>query len=326
MFILKPIRFLRHKLTRSQKQLLSTFSGLFVLCVVFTILSPFFFTVHNLLTVATQTAIIAIIAIGQTYVLITGGIDLSIGSNMALSAVVTGSLLRFFGDPSLPLVWLAMLAGLATGATAGAINGTLIAFGKIPPFIATLGTMTVARGIAFILTGGLPISGLPTRFTVLGTGSTLGIPNPVIAMLVLVCLFGFILAKTKLGRHIYSVGSNFEAARLSGVNTKRVIITVYVFSGMLAAAGGLVLSGRIISAHPAAGDGSELDAVAASVIGGASPMGGEGSIAGTFIGALIIGVLRNGLNLVGVSPFFQMVVIGIVIVGSVFFDRIKRKD
>jgi len=142
----------------------------------------------------------------------------------------------------------------------------------------------------------------------------------------LVVLFGFILAKTKLGRHVYAVGSNFEAARLSGVNTKKTIISVYIFSGILAASAGLILAARIISAHPAAGDGYELDAVASSVIGGTSTMGGEGSVAGTFIGAFVIGVLRNGLNLVGVSPFIQRIVIGIVIVGSVFFDRIRRKD
>ncbi|MDR0474502.1 MAG: ABC transporter permease [Treponema sp.] len=313
-------------LSRSQKQLLSTFSGLFILCVVFTILSEYFFSVSNLLTVATQTAVIAIIAVGQTYVLITGGIDLSIGSNIALSAVIAGFCMRLTPEPSVLVVLAAILAGLFTGAFAGAVSGALITFGKIPPFIATLGTMTVVRGIALTLTKGLPVSGLPKKFTILGTGSTLGIPNPVIIMVVLVSLFGFILAKTRLGRHIYSVGSNFEAARLSGVNTKKTLFSVYIFSGVLAAAAGLIVAARIISAHPAAGDGYELDAVASSVIGGTSTMGGEGSVAGTFIGAFVIGVLRNGLNLIGVSPFIQKIVIGIVIVGSVFFDRIKRKE
>jgi ribose transport system permease protein len=308
------------------KQLLSTFSGPFILIVVFTILSEYFFSINNLLTVATQTAVIAIIAIGQTYVLITGGIDLSIGSNIALSAVIAGFCMKLSPEPSVSQVLAAILLALLTGALAGAISGTLITFGKIPPFIATLGTMTVARGVALTITKGLPVSGLPRNFTVLGTGSTLGIPNPVIVMVLLVLLFGFVLAKTKLGRHIYAVGSNFEAARLSGVNTKKTLIIVYIFSGVLAAAAGLIVAARIISAHPAAGDGYELDAVASSVIGGTSTMGGEGSVAGTFIGAFIIGVLRNGLNLINVSPFIQRIVIGIVIVGSVFFDRIKRKD
>jgi ribose transport system permease protein len=312
---------LRLTLSRSQKQLLSTFSGLFILGLVFTILSPYFFSVNNLLTVATQTAVIAIIAIGQTYVLITGGIDLSIGSNIALSAMVAGLFMR----ANLP-VPLAILSGLITGLASGAVSGTLVAFGNIPPFIATLGTMTVVRGISLTLTQGIPVSGLPRTFTRWGTDSTLGIPNPVIVMVLLVLIFGFVLAKTKLGRHIYATGSNFEAARLSGVNTKKVLIAVYVFSGLLAAFAGLLMAARIISAQPAAGDGYELDAVASSVIGGTSTMGGEGSIAGTFIGAFVIGILRNGLNLIGISPFLQKIVIGVVIVGSVFFDRIKRKD
>ncbi|MDR0722488.1 MAG: ABC transporter permease [Treponema sp.] len=314
-------RGLRLNLPRSQKQLLSTFSGLFLLGVVFTILSPYFFSVNNLLTVATQTAVIAIIAIGQTYVLITGGIDLSIGSNIALSAMIAGLVMRV----NLP-VPLAILAGLATGLTSGAVSGTLVAFGNIPPFIATLGTMTVARGISLTLTQGIPISGLPKGFTRWGTDYTLGIPNPVLVMVLLVLIFGFVLAKTKLGRYVYAVGSNFEAARLSGVNTRKTLILVYVFSGLLAAFAGLLMAARIISAQPAAGDGYELDAVASSVIGGTSTMGGEGTIAGTFIGAFVIGILRNGLNLIGISPFIQKIVIGVVIVGSVFFDRIKRKD
>jgi ribose transport system permease protein len=314
-------RGLRLNLSRSQKQLLSTFSGLFLLGVAFTILSPYFFSVNNLLTVATQTAVIAIIAIGQTYVLITGGIDLSIGSNIALCSMTAGLCMQ----ANLP-VFLCILAGLLTGVAAGAVSGVLVAFGNLPPFIATLGTMTVARGLALTLTQAIPISGLPKSFTVLGTGSTLGIPNPVIIMVLLVVLFGFILAKTKLGRHVYAAGSNFEAARLSGVDTKKVLMMVYIFSGLLAAFAGLIMSARIISAQPASGDGYELDAVASSVIGGTSTMGGEGSAAGTFIGAFVIGILRNGLNLIGVSPFIQKIVIGIVIVASVFLDRIRRKD
>jgi ribose transport system permease protein len=308
--------------SRSQKQLLSTFSGLFLVGVAFSFLSPYFFSVNNLLTVAAQTAIIAVIAIGQTYVLITGGIDLAIGSNIALSAMVAGLFMKT-GAP----VPLCVLAGLLTGAAAGAMSGVFVAFGNLPPFIATLGTMTIVRGVSLTLTQAIPITGLPKGFTVVfGTGDTLGIPNPVIIMVLLVVIFAFILAKTKLGRHIYAVGSNFEAARLSGVNTKRTFMAVYVFSGLLAAFAGLIMAARIISAQPAAGEGYELDAVASSVIGGTSTMGGEGSVAGTFIGAFVIGVLRNGLNLIGVTPFIQKIVIGIVIVASVFLDRIRRKD
>lgn len=323
---------LLHTMTRPQKQLLSTFSGLFLVSVAFTILSPYFFTLNNLLTVATQTAVIAIIAVGQTYVLITGGIDLAIGSNIALSGMLAGICMR----ANLPLP-VAILAGLVTGSAAGAVSGILIAYCKLPPFIATLGTMTVSRGLALTVTQAIPISGLPKAFTLWGTGSLFpikiegkvifpGIPYPVISMIVLALIFGFILAKTKLGRHIYAAGSNYEAARLSGVNTKRTLMTVYIFSGLLAAFAGLIMAARIISAQPAAGDGYELDAVASSVIGGTSTMGGEGTVAGTFIGAFVIGVLRNGLNLINVSPFIQKIVIGVVIVASVFLDKIRRKD
>ncbi|MDR2477698.1 MAG: ABC transporter permease [Treponema sp.] len=305
----------------SQKQLLSTFSGLFMLGLVFSLLSPYFLSVNNLLTVATQTAVIAIIAVGQTYVLITGGIDLAIGSNMALSGMLAGICMR----AGLP-VPVAIFVGLLTGVTAGTVSGALIAYAKIPPFIATLGTMTICRGLALTVTQAIPITGLPKSFTMWGTDSTFGIPNAVISMILLTIVFGFILAKTKLGRHIYATGSNYEAARLSGVNTKSVLMAVYIFSGLLAAFAGLIMAARIISAQPAAGDGYELDAVASSVIGGVSTMGGEGAVSGTFIGAFIIGVLRNGLNLVGVSPFIQKIVIGIVIVGSVFLDKVRRKD
>ena len=309
------------KLSRAQKQFLSTLSGLLILGLVFTVLSPYFLSVNNLLTVATQTAVIAIIAIGQTYVLITGGIDLSIGSNMALAGMVAGLCMR--ANYPVPV---AIAAGLLTGVLSGAVSGILVAFGKLPPFIATLGTMTVARGLAFILTQAIPIANLPQKFTIYGTGRTLGIPNPVIIMVLLFVIFGFVLAKTKLGRHVYATGSNFEAARLSGVNTKKVQMTVYIFSGLLAAFAGLIMAARVVTAQPGAGDGYELDAVASSVIGGTSTMGGEGAIAGTFIGAFVIGVLRNGLNLVGVTPHLQRVIIGIVIVGSVFFDKIKKRD
>ncbi len=305
---------------RETKQILSTLSGLIILCAVFAILSPYFFTVNNILTVATQTAVIAIIAIGQSYVMITGGIDLSIGSNIAISGMVAG-LSMAGGIPAL----LSCFIGILAGTIVGLLNGLMVSYANMPPFIATLGTMTAVRGISLTLTQGIPISGLPSAFTVIGTGKTFGIPNPVIIMIILTLIFAFILAKTKLGRYIYASGSNIDAARLSGVNTKLVLTITYIFSGFLASCAGLIMAARIISAQPAAGEGYELDAVASSVIGGVSAMGGEGLIGGTFIGALVIGVLRNGLNLVGVSPFIQKIVIGIVIVGAVFFDRIKRK-
>ena len=216
-------------MSRNAKQLLSTFSGLLLLCIVFTILSEYFLSWNNILTVAAQTAVIAIIAIGQTYVMITAGIDLSIGSNIALSGMVTA--LSIKAGVSVPL---SMCLGLGSGSLVGLINGAIIVFGDIPPFIATLGTMTAIRGVALTLTQGIPVSGLPKSFTFIGTDSFLGIPNPVIVMIVLVLVFNFVLSKMKLGRHVYAVGSNFEASRLSGVNTRKTIILVYVFSGLLA--------------------------------------------------------------------------------------------
>ena len=346
-----------HKLdfSRTQQQILSCLIYLAGLCIIFALVEKFkfdsknFLSVGNFFNVAEQNAVIAIIAVGQTYVMITGGIDLSIGSNIALCAMVSSMLMphsEFIGiHPNLP-VFFAVLGGLLTGVAAGAANGAMIAFGRLPPFIATLGTMTIARGLALSMTGGYPISELPESFTNLGTGYNFGlgnvfdpdlginvvrpgipkIPNIMVIMLLAVIVFGFILQKTKWGRHVYSVGSNPEAARLSGVNTKKTILMAYMFSGFLAALAGCLLAARVYSAHPAAGDGYELDAVASSVIGGISPMGGEGTAIGTFIGAFIIGILRNGLNLIRISPFVQRVVIGFVIIGSVFLDRIRHRE
>ena len=340
---------LKMNLSRTQQQILSTLMYLILLSLFFTIFSRYFLNVDNLFTVAQQTTVIAIIAMGQTYVLITGGIDLSIGSNIALCGMVAGMVIehdQFVGiQPNLP-VFIGVLLGLLTGVVAGAANGAMIAYGKLPPFIATLGTMTIARGLALAMTQGYPITSLAEGFTNLGTGYNFGIgnvydpdlginvvqpglpriPNIVVFMVITVFIFGFILQKTKWGRHVYAIGSNFEAARLSGVNTKRTIMMAYIFSGVLAALAGILLAARVYSASPAAGDGYELDAVASSVIGGTSPMGGEGSGIGTFIGAFVIGILRNGLNLIGVNPFAQKIVIGFVIVGSVFLDRIRNQE
>lgn len=308
-------------LPKSLKQFLSTLSGLIVLLIIFGISNKNFLTTSNILNVIVQTTPILLIAIGQTYVLITGGIDLSIGSNIALAGIVTAMLMKS-GMP----IFLAIIIGLLSTIIIGAVNGVLVTYGKLPPFIVTLGTMTAVRGITLTLTKGIPISGLPSGFNAIGINNTLGIPNPIYIMIFFVIIFGFILAKTKTGRYTYSLGSNFEAARLSGVNVHSSLIKVYAISGLVAGVAGLVMAARIISAPPTAGMGYELDAVASSVIGGASTMGGEGTIAGTAIGALIIGVLRNGLNLMGVSPFIQQIVIGVVIIGAVFADKIRHND
>ncbi len=309
------------RFSRETIQMLSVLSGLILLMLYFSFSSPYFFTRNNLLTVCLQTSIIVMIAIGQTYVIITAGIDLSIGSNIALSGIIT-SMALVAGYP----IPLAIICGLLAGTLVGVLNGVIVVYGKLPPFIVTLGTMSIVRGAALVLTGGIPVSGLPKAFKYIGSGKFLGIPVAVIIMFFLFLIFWFILSKTKLGRYIYATGSNFEATKLSGVNTNIVLISVYVVSGFLASCAGVILAARIASGQPTAGTGYEMDSVASSVIGGTSLLGGEGIVTGTAIGAFVIGVLRNGLNLLNISAFWQQIVIGIVIIGAVFIDRFRNKQ
>lgn len=311
---------IRMKVGENNFQIMSILSGLLIMMLVFSLNSKYFFTQNNLLTIALQTSMIAIIALGQTFVLITAGIDLSIGSNMAIAGVVSAMALKS-GMP----ISVAIILGLLAGVLVGLINGSLIAYGGLPPFVVTLGTMSIVKGIALFITGGIPVTRLSKSFNIIGNDKIIGIPIPVIITIALTLLFGFILSKTKLGTRIFAVGSNLDAAKYSGINTKKIIITVYVFSGLLAAVAGIIMASRIASGQPTAGTGYELYAVAASVIGGVSLAGGEGLLTGTLIGALIIGVLRNGLNLLSVSAFIQEIMIGSVIIIAVFADRIKRK-
>ncbi len=309
------------RFSRETIQMFSVLSGLVLLMLFFSFSSPYFFTQNNLLTVCLQTSIIVMIAIGQTYVIITAGIDLSIGSNIALSGIITSmSLVAGYPIP------LAIIFGLLAGTVVGVLNGVIVVYGKLPPFIVTLGTMSIVRGAALVLTGGIPISGLPKAFKYIGSGKFAGIPVAVIIMFFLFLIFWFILSKTKLGRYIYATGSNFEATKLSGVNTNIVLISVYVVSGFLASCAGVILAARIASGQPTAGTGYEMDSVASSVIGGTSLLGGEGIVTGTAIGAFVIGVLRNGLNLLNISAFWQQIVIGMVIIGAVFIDRFRNKQ
>ncbi len=290
------------------------------LCVVLLILTPFFFTLSNLLNVAQQTAINAVIAVGMTFVIISGGIDLSVGSLVALSGVVLASLLQ--ADIPVPL---SIAGGLATGAVCGLINGLLITRGKLPPFIATLGMMSVARGAALMYTGARPISGFSPGFRYLATGEILHIPMPVLIMILIYIAAHFMLKRTKMGRYAYAIGGNEEAALLSGVNISFYKTSLYTLCGMLAGLAAVILTARLNSAQPIAGIMYELDAIAATVIGGTSLMGGEGSVGGTLMGALIMGVLRNGLNLLGVSSQVQQVVIGAVIICAVWSDIALKK-
>jgi ribose transport system permease protein len=315
-------------LTKSSKKLsmavfekMYAFFGLILMSVILTILSPNFLTTDNLISVALQTAIIAILAIGQSYVIITSGIDLSVGSVLALSGVVSAQLLV----SGLP-VPLAILIGVLVGALLGIINGFILTKGNLPPFIVTLGMMGVARGLALVLTDGLPVSGLPQEFTMLGNERLFFIPIPVIFLIIVGIIAHFVLSRTVFGRYVYSIGSNEEATKLSGINVNFHKIIIYGISGLAAGIGGVLMASRLVSAQPTAGMSYELDAIAAVVIGGASLMGGVGTITGTIIGAFIMGVLRNGLNLLNVSPFWQQIAIGVVIVLAVYIDQIKRKN
>ncbi|MFN3430129.1 MAG: substrate-binding domain-containing protein [Candidatus Sericytochromatia bacterium] len=293
--------------------------GLLLLATILTTLSPNFLTVDNLMNVARQISIIGIVAVGMTLVIVTSGIDLSVGSVVALASCTTGLLLNAGWG-----VGPALLAGVVVGTLAGVVNGLVIAKARISPFIATLGMMSIARGLALVLTDGSPIDTIPKELTALA-GNWGPIPIPVIIMGVVALAGGLILGKTRLGRYAYALGSNEEAVRLSGVPIDRYKIAIYALSGLLAAIAGMVLTARIASAQPVAGNLLELDAIAAVVIGGASLMGGRGTIFGTLIGVAIIGVLRNGLVLLDVSAFWQQFVIGVVIVLAVAVDQLRHR-
>jgi ribose/xylose/arabinose/galactoside ABC-type transport system permease subunit len=296
-----------------------TLSGLIALCIVLWILTPHFMTVSNLLNVAQQTTLVAIIAVGMTFVIITGGIDLSVGSALAFSGVAMATLLQ----KGVPL-GIALLAGLGAGLLCGLLNGLLITIGRLPPFIATLGMMSVARGAALVFTGGRPVSGFSDTFRQIAVGEIIHIPAPVIIMLAVYLIAHFVLTKTKLGRYTYAIGGNEEATILSGVNVRLYKTMVYGLCGLLSGLAAIILTARLNSAQPIAGMMYELDAIAATVIGGTSLTGGEGTIFGTLIGALIIGVLRNGLNLLDISSFVQQIVIGAVIIVAVLFDMLLK--
>jgi ribose transport system permease protein len=297
-----------------------TLIGLAVLCAILWILTPYFLTVSNLLNVAEQTSINAIVAVGMTFVILSAGIDLSVGSIVALSGVVLGEALRS-GQPIPVALLLAALVGLLCGV----VNGALVSWGGLPPFIVTLGTMSIARGAALLFTEGRPVSGFDPTFRAIATGRIGFIPATVIAMLVVYAIAHFVLTRTTFGRYVYAIGGNEEATRLSGVAVRFHKTMIYGVSGLMSAIAAIILTARLNSAQPIAGMMYELDAIAATVIGGTSLMGGEGSLGGTLVGALIMGVLRNGLNLLGVSSFLQQIVIGTVIVVAVLLDTILKR-
>jgi len=290
---------------------------------------PNFLKADNLRNIANQIAIIAILAVGMTLVIITGGIDLSVGSMVALAAVVAAFLVRSLAgaqEASAAGMLLCGAAAIAACAALGLVNGLTVTLFGVPPFIATLGMMLMASGAAYLLAQGQSIYELPASATWLGRGADLlGVPNAVVLMLVLYALAHVVMTRTMLGRHIYAVGGNREAARLSGVPVKRVLLLVYAICGALAGLGGVVMASQFQSAAPTYGEKYEMSVVAAVVVGGTSIAGGEGKVLGTLIGAFIIAVIQNGMNLMGIQTYTQMVVLGAVIVGAVILDRVKRR-
>lgn len=295
--------------------------GLVLMSVLLSIFSEHFLTVDNLVNVFRQSAVNALLALGQLAVIITAGIDLSVGSILGLCCVLAAWMLKH-GMP----VWLVIPAVLAAGAALGAINGLLLTKLHLPhPFIPTLGMMNVARGLALVISGGFAISELPSSFRFWGAGAIAYTPVPIIVVVVFYVAFHLLLTRTTPGRDLYAIGGNAQAARLSGVPVSARLNLVYSLSGLMSAVAAIVLAGRMNAGFPLAGVGAELDSIAAVVIGGASFFGGVGTVGGTLVGALIIGVLRNGLNLLDVSAYWQAVVIGAVIVFAVWIDVVRQR-
>ncbi|MFX0109473.1 ribose ABC transporter permease RbsC [Bacillus pumilus] len=301
-------------------QKLGPFLGLIILVAIVSILNPAFLEPLNILNLLRQISINALIAFGMTFVILTGGIDLSVGAILALSSALTAGFIVSGMDPN-----LAIIVGCIIGAILGMVNGLLITKGKMAPFIATLATMTIFRGLTLVYTDGNPITGLGSNyaFQLFGRGYFLGIPVPAITMLLTFIVLWVLLHKTPFGRRTYAIGGNEKAALISGIKVPRVKIMIYSLAGFMSALAGAILTSRLNSAQPTAGTSYELDAIAAVVLGGTSLSGGRGRIVGTLIGVLIIGVLNNGMNLLGVSSFYQSVVKGIVILIAVLLDRKK---
>ena len=311
----------------SFKNLAGPLLGMFILVILISIATPFFMSSANLLNVGRQAAINIILAAGMTLVIFTGGIDLSIGSVMALAASVAVVLITHFGIN----VWLGVLVCILVGAACGLLNGLVITKGRVPDFIATLGMMSLARGLALLVTEGMAVPSfaiavreMPEEIIALGAGHVLGIPAPFFISLLVIIVTWFVSKNTRTGRYFYAVGGNREAARVSGINVEKTKLTAYMLSGLFAGVAGIVLAGRLNSANAHMGVGAELNAIASVVMGGANLFGGEGTLGGTLIGGITIAILNNGLNLMAVSAFWQEVAMGIVVVAVVVFDQWRR--
>jgi len=302
-----------------EQRFASVLIALIVISLGLSIVNEFFLLPRNVMNVGRQISVVAIVALGQTLVIMSGGIDLSVGSNIGLSAVTSALTLQATGSPELAIV-VALLVGTLVGLT----NGVLVAFVRINPFIATLGMLSVARGLALLSTGGLPYE-FRSWASFLGYGRVYGIPvSLIILVIVLVAVFIF-ATRTRIGRNIYAVGDNARAARLAGINVRQVTLVVYGISGLTCGIGGLLLAGTLRSANPNLGMGYELDVIAAVILGGTALTGGVGSIIGAVIGAALMGVLRNGFVLLGISAYWQVVVIGLVVLLAVGIDSLRRR-
>lgn len=312
----QKIRAIQHRYPLS-----TLFLVIIAMWVILAILSPYFLTYHNLFNLARQTDVTAIISVGMTFVIISGGIDLSVGSIVGVSSVVV-SLLMVRGM-AIPL---AIFLTLLLSAVLGLINGIAIYDAKVPPFIATLGMMSAARGLALMFSQGRTITNIPRPFTQFAQATVLGIPSVFLVAVIVAAVGIFILNRTQFGRNVYAIGSSKEVARLSGINMRTNTYGIYVLSAILSSLAGILMTSRLASGIPTSGQGDEMDAIASVVIGGASLAGAEGSILGTMIGALIMATLRNGFNLLGIDPFWMRIAIGILIVMAVFVDQFRKAD
>ena len=305
-------------------QSFSLYLGAIIIFVVFTVLSKFlgkdFCTLGNMKNIINQSAVIAVIAIGQSIVILTGGIDLSVGSVVGFTGIFGGLMINS-GVP----IPLAIIVVLVTGVVMGIINGSLVSYGKVPAFIVTLGSMQIIRGLTMVLNSGRPVSGFPKSLKMVVNAKILGIPVSIIYVFILYAIMITVMKKTRIGRWIYSIGGNANAAKLAGVKTNKIEMIAYAIGGFFAAIGGVFLLSRLSYADPNAGAGYELDAIAAVVIGGIALSGGKGSIGNTLVGALILGMLKCGLQILNVPVYYQTIIIGVTIIAAVFLDKAKER-
>ncbi|MFT7434671.1 MAG: ribose/xylose/arabinose/galactoside ABC-type transport system permease subunit [Psychromonas sp.] len=298
------------------------FISFIVTCIILSVATPQFLSIANWTIIITQVSINALLAFGITFVIITGGIDLSVGSIVAVTGVVAASLAQHQEYP----LSIVITGGLVAGLTFGIFNGFLVTKSKIAPFIVTLGTMTIGRGLALILSNGRPVSNLSDSFNTIGNGKLMGIPIPIIILLLVFVICSITLRKTIFGRYVYAIGGNEQAAWASGINVSKIKLAAYAICGALSGLAGILLAARISTGQPNSGMGFELDAIAAVVIGGTSTTGGRGTMLGTLIGVLLIGVINNGLDLTNVTSYYQQVIMGLIIIGAVLMDSWSQKS